>query len=737
MFHLNSFYNSVRVVGGVNRWNSLAPISYAYNSNSYTNYLGNYYKGYSGIDADGDGIGDIPYEISGDSDNYPLIMPFEDYEVSSGSGAVPFEQRLVIFQNHNEIQSGFRFNGSTLQYGTLHPDIEILQIVLKHEGFFPIGTPCTGGYFQITMDSVASFQQDRALSENDGIIGDETIVELNKILDTKCTIDTSRASLISEYVRQYCHTFLPDYFPPELVLAIAAQESGGVYFDNMYVSEDCGRGIMQITSEDYFRTGSGVECTDTDSVHCGPTKCESYYKNTVCGIEANIKDGLYALADKYKLYAPDCPGDGLIRDGLEFSCEDIQKIMTVWGYNGIAFDRHYFRLVGDKLDNLSAYFPGESYNDTDNLIQKLRLADNNKEEIWVYSPVLLSVTDPIGQTTGMVGGEIQVEIPASIYDSDNEAVIVFLPEGSLRYRVVGKSEGVYGLSIESTISGTSMFFRANDIPTSPSAIHEYAIDWDILSQDEKGAKVKIDAEGDGSFERSITADRELTADEFNGVPVANAGPDETVESTSHEGAVVTLDGSGSMDPDSTPGTNDDILHFDWWEEGNPLWSGEIIDYLFPIGNHTVSLYVTDRSGLTDSDDVIITVVEPQTLESQLWITPTVINRNVGGGQITAKLSLPDGIGKDQIDLDQPLLLYPGEIEAIRQHTSQRGSRSKSKTTIFAFFGKRELLDAVLDDGQIVLEVVGQLKTGQWFSGSDDIKIATPKKASKKTTKRRN
>ena len=88
---------------------------------------------------------------------------------------------------------------------------------------------------------------------------------------------------------------------------------------------------------------------------------------------------------------------------------------------------------------------------------------------------------------------------------------------------------------------------------------------------------------------------------------ADAGPDQIVEQESYGGTQVALDGSGSTDPDSTPGTNDDIVSFDWYEGENFLGSGEVIVYTFPLGPHTVTLVVTDSDGETDEDEVIITV----------------------------------------------------------------------------------------------------------------------------------
>ena len=80
--YLNNFINNtinVNTYESANIWNSPEEITYTYNSNTYTNYTGNYWDDYTNVDANGDGIWDTPYSIDGDKDYYPLVERFENY----------------------------------------------------------------------------------------------------------------------------------------------------------------------------------------------------------------------------------------------------------------------------------------------------------------------------------------------------------------------------------------------------------------------------------------------------------------------------------------------------------------------------------------------------------------------------------------------------------------------------------------------------------------------------------
>ena len=91
----------------------------------------------------------------------------------------------------------------------------------------------------------------------------------------------------------------------------------------------------------------------------------------------------------------------------------------------------------------------------------------------------------------------------------------------------------------------------------------------------------------------------------NQAPTANAGPDQTVIDTDNNGSQqVTLNGSGSSDPDGT------IASYVWTEGNTQLGTGATLNVTLAVGSHTITLTVTDNGGLTATDTVVITVSSP-------------------------------------------------------------------------------------------------------------------------------
>lgn len=89
------------------------------------------------------------------------------------------------------------------------------------------------------------------------------------------------------------------------------------------------------------------------------------------------------------------------------------------------------------------------------------------------------------------------------------------------------------------------------------------------------------------------------------IPIANAGEDQTVL----VGTNVTLDASGSSDPDGT------IVSYEWLDANTTIGESVVCEHLFARGVHKIALVVTDDGGASATDDVKVivrtTMVMPQ------------------------------------------------------------------------------------------------------------------------------
>lgn len=317
--------------------------------------------------------------------------------------------------------------------------------------------------------------------------------------------------------------------PKELILAVAAEESGGHEFNNEVCSDafDGGIGIMQITSSDSKGLGSGLNIDSKRNDCKGEEwvgRFSKYYSNTLQGIYANIKDGFRVLQEKYdqtlrlmanpQIITP-CP---LTIDGVNLTCSDIQKSLTVWGYNGIGKNKRgqYGDYLGDvavKLRNLNNYFAGiindVNRTEIETLSYKLETVNNNKTLVKLNSPGELQIIDSQGRGTGIFDNIIKEEIPFSLYDANIKGAAIFFQNESYLYKVIGTANGIYGLDIENAQHGNFSGFSSVHLPIAENEIHQYQIDWDALNKGEKGVKLNIDYEGDGVIDQIINSDAEL------------------------------------------------------------------------------------------------------------------------------------------------------------------------------------------------------------------------------------
>lgn len=352
-------------------------------------------------------------------------------------------------------------------------------------------------------------------------------------------------------------------FPKELLFSIIAQESGTIDFNNDFVSYDYGHGIMQVTFQAWFNeplkflknvwdnrgknsrlkmpicksviigtdgkylsgTDQYKKCyknTETQNKYIKPYKnynndlsapVYKQYTNTEQSIYGNIKDGLGSLREKY---SKKCPRDSVVISGQAFSCSDIEKILMVWGYNGFGYDKTTGKYIGDylksisyRLENLPKYFPGQIYNNNDQLIQKLRIANDNRKVIKVFSPVELQIYDPYGNKTGLFSDHVSEQIPYSSYLYDQEGVVVLFPDPNLKFKVVGKLNDTYGILIDSIENAEQSIFSGEELEIHNGEVHTYTIDQKTLVTGGKGVHIDIDTNGDGTIERSLSVGREV------------------------------------------------------------------------------------------------------------------------------------------------------------------------------------------------------------------------------------
>ena len=142
----------------------------------------------------------------------------------------------------------------------------------------------------------------------------------------------------------------------------------------------------------------------------------------------------------------------------------------------------------------------------------------------------------------------------------------------------------------------------------------------------------------------------------NHPPVASAGADAQAECSSPSGASIVLDGSGSSDPDSTPGTQDDIVSFAWFEDfgltsARSLGTGATLAVTLPVGSHLITLQITDKTGAMGSDAVVVEVIDTTPPAIALALTPaTAWPPNHRMVNVEASVVATDACGTPSISL---------------------------------------------------------------------------------------
>jgi peptidoglycan hydrolase-like protein with peptidoglycan-binding domain len=302
--------------------------------------------------------------------------------------------KLIIFEDDH--QSNFSFKHALyLNVKGRCDGVRMLQAILTEEGsgIYRKGL-ITGKFGPLTKEAVINFQVKYEIIESEtdpgaGRVGPKTRIQLNKLLGNKAFLNKlqskyelkiGRASIILESVESLIDN-PPNWLGSDflkgasrevkigIILAMIVQESWPeiYHFDNQLVAPTpCGRGIMQIDTDEYVGAGSGIvgynDDGNEDLYRCrkDKSKCKCYYTNTIQGIEANIKDGLWALRDKYTnaLDAYKYTDEQVINEEMSIIGKEMLWMMTIYRYNqGEPFKAHAISQIWEGKENQETVKP--------------------------------------------------------------------------------------------------------------------------------------------------------------------------------------------------------------------------------------------------------------------------------------------------------------------------------------------------------------------------------------------
>ncbi len=150
----------------------------------------------------------------------------------------------------------------------------------------------------------------------------------------------------------------------------------------------------------------------------------------------------------------------------------------------------------------------------------------------------------------------------------------------------------------------------------------------------------LDEDATLEFQLTVTGTPYTTSDtvtvfvvDANVPPVADAGPDQTVEQTSPGGATVTLDGSGSTDAD------EDALTYTWTGSFGSA-EGVSPSVALAAGTHEITLEVSDGEAVaTDTVTVVVQDTIAPTISAQ--VTPDANAAGWRNGEVTVTFTCED------------------------------------------------------------------------------------------------
>ena len=196
----------------------------------------------------------------------------------------------------------------------------------------------------------------------------------------------------------------------------------------------------------------------------------------------------------------------------------------------------------------------------------------------------------------------------------------------------------------------------------------------------------------------------------NDPPIADAGPDVAGFVLTGDKGTVALDARRSSDPEGRP------LSYAWYRDGQFVSALKQFTIDLPLGEYAFKLIVNDGTLDSAPDEVLARVSQP--VATQAMVSPMQLMRRASL-PIQAITVLPKGRRITEFDTTQPLLLLPGNIKAVAQSVFPW---FHGQVLVMARFNRADLMAAVPSNGLLQVTVVGRLKDGTYFAGSDSVNI---------------
>lgn len=107
------------------------------------------------------------------------------------------------------------------------------------------------------------------------------------------------------------------------------------------------------------------------------------------------------------------------------------------------------------------------------------------------------------------------------------------------------------------------------------------------------------------------------------------------------------------------------------------------------------------------------------IEAGMKFTPQTLNRDSKGKWVKAHFVLPEEFSPEDVDVNESALARPMGIES---HHINVFVNDEGAVEVEVAFDREAFCDTVADDGIVEVTVIGSFTTGQYFYGSDTIRI---------------